>query len=126
MFDEEAKRESSWAAPVRIMVIILILSAGFLYYYFGPTVDEIQGNRPQSSPNENLIHLIVGATDFIVPENYTVLPRSRRGGKQMNVKLHAMLPKMTPFTIATKDVFESVTPESPIISFEIESFHIMN
>ena len=71
MFDEDAQQESSWTTPLRVLFITLVLSVGFLYYYFGPTVDDIQGNIPVVSTSVKPIELVVGGTTFMIPENYT-------------------------------------------------------
>lgn len=122
MFDDNAKRESSWATILRIAIIVLVLSSGFLFYYIGPSVDDLQGNIPQASSNTALIPLVVGSTLFFIPENYTQFPRARRGGERNNVALYAHMPKMSPYVMPMKEVFEGNAPDSPIIHFQIESY----
>ena len=124
MFDEGAKRESSWAAVARILVITLILSGVFIYYYFGPSVDEIQGNRPQASAHDFPIELVIAGKGFIIPENFTQFPRARRGGERSSVSLYAKMPQYTPYTLADKDIFDGNEPDSPIIHFRIEAYHL--
>jgi len=42
----EVKEESSWRYPLGIFMATLILCAIFLYYYVGPSVEEIRGDLP--------------------------------------------------------------------------------
>lgn len=121
MFDDNARQESSWGTPLRILLITVLFAAGFLYYYFGPSINELQGNRPEASANTTLISLSIGGQHFTIPENYTQFPRARRGGSRANVALYAKLPDLTPYTIADENLFESNEPDSPIVHFQLES-----
>lgn len=121
MFDDHAKRESTWATPIRILLIVVVFATGFLYYYFGPSLNELQGNRPEASANTTLVALVIGDQKFVIPENYTQFPRARRGGVRANVALYAMLPDFKPFTIAKELIFENNEADSPIIHFQLES-----
>ena len=122
MFDENAQEQSSWSTIVRILVIVLVLSGGFLYYYVGPSYDDIQGNTPEFSFSTVPVDLTVGGLDFTIPENYTQFPRDRRGGTRENVALYAMLPKMNPYTRELAPKFEDSSAASPIVHFQIESY----
>lgn len=122
MFDEDAQEESSWSTPFRVLAITLVLSGGFLYYYLGPSVDDIQGNTPESSISEVPIDLIVGETNFSIPENFTQFPRARRGGVRENVALYALLPTLEPFSLEHASKFEDSSEGSPIVHFQIESY----
>ena len=122
MFDEDAQEESSWTTPLRVLVITLVLSVGFVYYYFGPSVDDIQGNIPVASISEVPIELVVGGTTFIIPENFTQFPRARRGGIRENIALYARLPEYAPYSTALAPEFESGNAHSPIVHFQIESY----
>lgn len=121
MFDNNAKMESSWGTPLRVLVITLVFAIGFLYYYFGPSLNELQGNRPEASASELPITLSIGGRQFLIPENFTQFPRARRGGTRANVALYAMLPDLDPYTIATETIFENNEPDSPIVNFQLES-----
>ncbi len=122
MFDEDAREESSWTTPLRILIITLVLAGGFLYYYFGPTVDDLQGNTPVASPSTVPIELTVGGVKFSIPENFTQFPRVRHGGVRENVALYGMLPDLDPYTLATEVIFEANDAKSPIVHFQIESY----
>jgi hypothetical protein len=122
VFDEDAQEESSWTTPLRIFFITVVLAGGYLYYYLGPSVDDIQGNTPKASVSTVPIELIVGGTTFSIPENFTQFPRARRGGVRDNVALYAMLPNLGPFTHDDAEYFEDSTKTSPIVHFQIESY----
>lgn len=104
-----------------MLLIVLVFASGFLYYYFGPSLNELQGNRPEASAHTTPVTLIIGGQKFVVPENFTQFPRARRGGVRKNVALYAMLPDFKPFTIAYEATFESNEVDSPIIHFQLES-----
>jgi hypothetical protein len=116
---EEVKNESSWAGPARILFITLILAAGFVYYYFGPSVSDIQGNTPKASTSHELVTVAVAGETFSIPQNYTQFTKTRRGGVQDIVDLYAILPDFEGFTIAHQDDFEGDSENSPIVHFSL-------
>lgn len=121
MFDDSAQRESTWGTPLRILLIVLVFATGFLYYYFGPSLNELQGNRPEASAVTTPVAIIIGGQKFVIPENFTQFPRARRGGVRENVALYAMLPDFKPYTIANELTFESNEHDSPVVHFQLES-----
>ena len=104
-----------------MLLIVLVFASGFLYYYFGPSLNELQGNRPEASTHTTPVTLVIGGQKFVIPENFTQFPRARRGGARDNVALYAMLPDFKPFTIANELVFESNEADSPVVHFQLES-----
>ncbi|MEM8784361.1 MAG: hypothetical protein AAGF19_00730 [Pseudomonadota bacterium] len=122
IFDDQAKTETGWRTAFNIIVVTLILSVGVLYYYFGPTISEIRGNKPQASASSAPVDLSIGEERFVIPENYTQFPRARRGGVRENVALYALMPKLEPFSAAFREIFESHEPNSPVLHFQLESF----
>lgn len=116
---EEVKTESSWAGPARILFITLILAGGFVYYYFGPSVEDIQGNSPKASTSREPVIVSVAGEQFTIPQNYTQFMKTRRGGVQDKVDLYAILPDFEGFTIAHEDEFEGNSSNSPIVHIEL-------
>ncbi len=102
---EEVREESSWRYPFGIFLATLVLSAIFLYYYVGPSVDEISGNTPSPAITEEPVTFSVGGLAFSVPTNFTVYPRDRRGGERDEVALYALWPTMTGYTPARREEF---------------------
>jgi hypothetical protein len=121
--DEDVKTESSWAGPARILFITLILAVGFVYYYFGPSVDELQGNSPKASISKEPVTVSVADETFTIPQNYTQFVKTRRGGVQDTVDLYAILPDLEGFTIAHQDSFEGNAENSPIIHISLQDLH---
>lgn len=122
IFDNQARPETGLKTALQIFLITLILSVAVLYYYFGPTISEIRGNKPQASANATPITLIIGQETFVVPENYTQFPRARRGGVRENVALYALMPGFEPFAPNKREVFERHEAGSPVIHFQLESY----
>jgi hypothetical protein len=118
-YGEEVKNESSWAGPARILFITLILAGGFLYYYFGPRVEDIQGTNPRASALTRPIAVTIGIDKFIIPENYTVFARNRRGGAQDNVEMYAVLPSFDGYSLPRQLDFESNDSGSPVVHFSL-------
>ncbi|NWG71214.1 MAG: hypothetical protein HXY23_06335 [Parvularculaceae bacterium] len=102
---EEIREESSWRYPLGIFLATLGLCAVFLYIYVGPSVDEVSGNAPSPSLNEEPVEFTVNGVPFRTPSNYTVYPRDRRGGERDEVWLYVLWPTLSGFTPARKDEF---------------------
>ena len=102
---DEIKEESSWRYPMTIFIATLILCAIFLYYYVGPSVDDLSGNVPSPAISDEPVSFNVGDSVFRTPTNYTVFPRDRRGGERDNVWLYALWPTMAGYSPARRAAF---------------------
>ena len=120
---EEVKTESSWAGPARILFITLILAGGFVYYYFGPSVEDIQGNNPKASTSRAPVTVTIAGETLTIPQNYTQFVKTRRGGNQDKVDLYAILPDFEGFTIAHQDDFEGNSPNSAIVHMSLQDMN---
>ncbi|MEM6649553.1 MAG: hypothetical protein AAF603_04810, partial [Pseudomonadota bacterium] len=109
---DEVKEESSWRYPLIIFFTTLFLCIVFLYHYVGPDVDEIQGNKPRPTINDELLALSVGDISFSIPANYTVFPRDRRAGERENVSLYASWPRMNGYVPARREDFVENKPDA--------------
>lgn len=102
---EEVRQESSWRYPLGIFLATLILCAIFLYYYVGPSVDELGGNVPSPAISEEPIAIDVASMKFAIPANYTVFPRDRRGGERDEVWLYALWPTLSGYAPSRREDF---------------------
>lgn len=102
---DEVKQESSWRYPLGIFLATLVLCAVFLYYYVGPSVDEIGGNVPSPAISEERIGLEVGGSIFQIPANYTVYPRDRRGGLRKQVSIYMLWPTLSGYSPSRRNDF---------------------
>ncbi len=109
---EEIKEESSWRYPLAIFLATLILCAVFLYYYVGPSMDELGGNVPSPAISEEKIQLKVADVTWSIPANFTVYPRDRRGGQRDEVYLYALWSTFSGYTPARRAEFVEDDPES--------------
>jgi len=109
---EEVRQESSWRYPLGIFLATLILCAIFLYYYVGPSVDEIGGNSPSPAISEEPVTINVGGASFEVPANYTVYPRDRRGGVRDEVWLYALWPTLSGYSPSRREEFLENEPDT--------------
>ncbi|HNR77849.1 MAG TPA: hypothetical protein PKM48_12015 [Parvularculaceae bacterium] len=109
---EEVRQESSWRYPLGIFLATLILCAIFLYYYVGPSVDELGGNVPSPAISEEQVALTVADLNFAIPANYTVFPRDRRGGARDEVWLYALWPTLSGYAPSRRDDFVENAPDT--------------
>ncbi|MCB2112962.1 MAG: hypothetical protein KDD85_05375 [Parvularculaceae bacterium] len=109
---EEVRQESSWRYPLGIFLATLILCAIFLYYYVGPSVDELGGNVPSPAISEEPVALSVGEMKFAIPANYTVFPRDRRGGERDEIWLYALWPTLSGYAPSRRDDFVENAPDT--------------
>ncbi len=116
---EEVREESSWRYPLSIFVATLILCAVFLYYYVGPSIDELGGNEPSPAISEERIRLTVGDLELSVPANYTVYPRDRRDGRRREVYLYALWSTFSGYAPARREEFVGDGPRSRRIDMTI-------
>lgn len=109
---DEVKQESSWRYPLGIFLATLVLCAVFLYYYVGPSVDEIGGNVPSPAISEERVALSIGGSAFRIPANYTVYPRDRRGGERDQVAIYMLWPTLSGYTPARRSDFVENEPDT--------------
>jgi len=117
---DEIKQESSWRYPIGIFLATLLLSALFLYYYVGPSMDEFKGDLPSPAITEETIKINIGERVFAPAANYTVYPRARRGGEREEVSLYALWPNMTGYSPAQRKEFVENDPQTRRIDIIIE------
>ncbi len=108
---EEIKEESSWRYPLAIFLATLFLCAIFLYYYVGPSVNELGGNTPSPAISEEPVALSINGSNFSVPANYTVYPRDRRGGERDEVILYALWPTFSGYSPQRRTEFVEDGPD---------------
>ncbi|MBI1239893.1 MAG: hypothetical protein GC199_11195 [Alphaproteobacteria bacterium] len=107
---EIIKRHSAWRWPFFISLGVTVLGAGVMAYYFAPAPGDITGTNPKATISTAPVNLTVGGIDFEIPANYTRIPKSRAGGKQEEVALHALLPDLAPATAANEAEFADSSP----------------
>lgn len=121
-FGVEAKQDSSWTLPLTIIGVTLLLSFGFVYYYFGPTISELRGDTPDPSASALPVDIAIGGVDLVVPTNFTRYPRARTPGVKDSVSLYALLPDLEAFSTEKQEIFDNNESDSPVIYFTINSY----
>ncbi|MEM9707030.1 MAG: hypothetical protein AAF850_13245 [Pseudomonadota bacterium] len=109
---EEIREESSWRYPLGIFVATLILSAVFLYYYVGPSVEDLTGDAQSPAISDDPVAFTIANQPFETPTNYTVFPRDRRGGDRDEVWLYALWPTMAGYSPARRVDFLENEPDT--------------
>ena len=110
--DGEIKEESSWRYPLGIFMATLVLCAIFLYYYVGPSVEEIRGDVPSPAITEEAVTVEIAGHHFSPAANFTVYPRARRGGSRTEISLYALWPTMNGYSPAHRREFIGNDPQS--------------
>lgn len=118
----QAKEDSSLTLPLTIIGVTLLVSLGFLYYYFGPSIGELTGNEVDPTTSQDLVKVTIQGTNFTIPGNHMRYPKDRRGGARERVALYALLPKFAPYSESKREIFESESVDSPVIYFEISGY----
>ena len=108
----EVKEESSWRYPLGIFMATLILCAIFLYYYVGPSVEEIRGDLPSPAITEEPVTVEISGHIFTPTANFTVYPRARRGGARTEISLYALWPTMNGYSPAHRREFIENDPQT--------------
>lgn len=110
----------AWILPVLVALAVAAFSGLFLYYYFGPTPEEILGRSPRASAATRRVEAIVGGTRFLIPENFTRYPSQRNGGTESEIAMHALLPDFDPWSPDLQTEFEDNSPNANVIFFTLE------
>lgn len=118
---EEVREESGWRYPLIIFAATLALSVVILFYYFGPSPEEIAGDVPRPSLSDDSVVLTVGSIPFDVPANHTVFPKDRRPGERESLALYAAWPRMDGYTPSRRNDFIENRPNSRRIDVLIET-----
>jgi hypothetical protein len=119
--DEDVREEPAWRLPLIGGIILLGMSIGVLWYYLGPTVDDITGNTPGATTSETQIRLSINGVPFMVPENYTLYARDRRSGERDLLSLHTLFPEFVGFTARNADEFAGNPGHSRVVHIQIEA-----
>jgi hypothetical protein len=117
----EAIEEPSWAIPVTVIVVVGILSLGFLAYYFAPTITEILGHAQKPSEETQPVDVVIAGVRHLIPTNYTRFAYGRRGGIQDKIELYALLPDLKPYEPDLVEAFQDGSAESQVVYFDIEA-----
>ena len=119
----EVHAHSSWILPLFVLLIAVAIGIGVYVFLAGPTVEEVQGNiqgntySPTSSAQTS--DLRIDGVQYRIPANYTKYGRSRSGGDQEDVPMHALLPNLSPWTPADAAEFSSNAAETRVVHFTL-------
>lgn len=109
-----------WLLPLLVAAGVVVFAAIFLWYYVGPTTEEILGRAPQATDSAERVHVSIGDVQLAVPAHYTRFAAARSGGALKQLDMHALLPDLTPYTHDLQSEFERADPRSPVIHMRVE------
>jgi len=116
---ELVHQRPAWILPALVALAVTAFSGLFLYYYFGPTPEEILGHTPRASAASRQIEVIVGGSRFLIPENFTRYPAQRHGGTEPEIAMHALLPDFAPWSPDLQSDFTDNSPDANVIFFSL-------
>lgn len=117
--DQYVHERPAWLIPAAVMAGVIVFSAAFAYYYFGPTPSELLGLDPRASESTEQVDVEIGEMRFLIPANFTRYPLQRIGGLQDEIDLHALLPELSPYSQNRQQDFESNAEDADAIHFKI-------
>lgn len=117
---DEVVERPPWLIPLLVASGVVVFAAIFLWYYVGPTTDEILGLAPEATDRLHDVQISIGDIQLAIPANFTRFSGARSGGAMERVDLHALLPELDPFTERTRDEFDRSDPLSPVLHMRIE------
>jgi len=109
-----------WLIPLLITCGVIAFAALFLWYYVGPSAEELLGRAPEATASAELVQVRIGDVAMAVPASYTRYASTRQGGAFERLDLHALLPELDPFTPSTRVEFDRSDPLSPVLHMRIE------
>ncbi len=119
--EDELVEEPSWAIPLVVLGVVLVLSLGFLAYYFRPTLGQLMGRAPAPSIENHPLDIIIAGQRHLIPESFTRFAYTRRGGIQDKIELYALLPDLSPYDPSRADEFQDYGIDSNIVFIDIDS-----
>ncbi|MEQ8745462.1 hypothetical protein [Pyruvatibacter sp.] len=117
---DEVVERPPWLIPVLVALGVIVFAAIFLWYYVGPTTEEILGLAPEATDRLDKVQVSIVDVQLAIPANYTRFAGARQGGAFERLEMHALLPDLTPFTERTRDEFDRSDPLSPVLHIRIE------
>jgi len=117
---DEVVERPPWLIPLVVAVGVVTFAAIFLWYYVGPTTDELLGLAPEATDQVREVRVQVGDLPLAIPANFTRFSTARSGGTKPRVDLHALLPDLDPFTERQRAEFDRSDPLSPVLHIRIE------
>lgn len=118
-YGEVVRERSSLLLPGALIIAVLLFSSAFLYYYFGPTVDELLGRSPVATSSGTEVDITISGERYLIPANYTRYAQARAGGTQESVELHTLLPTFEPFSQDKSEKFNYLGPGSRVVHFSL-------
>lgn len=116
---DEVVERPPWLIPVVVAVGVITFAAIFLWYYVGPSTDELLGLAPEATDQVREVQVTVGDVALSIPANFTRFSAARSGGAKKRVDLHALLPDLDPFTERQRAEFDRSDPMSPVLHIRI-------
>jgi len=117
---DEVVERPPWLIPVLVATGVVVFAAIFLWYYVGPTTEEILGLAPEATDNPADVLISIDDVQMAVPAHYTRFAAARQGGAKERVDLHALLPELDPFTERRREDFDRSDSQSPVLHMRIE------
>jgi hypothetical protein len=108
-----------WQLLVVFLASFLAAIIVVMLYFFGPSLDQIQGLSYGPTARQSDIRAEVGGTLFSIPASYTRYGRSRWETEAKSLELHALLPEMSGYSEDQAEAFTNLEPSSRLLLISI-------
>lgn len=121
--DTEGKIEehSGWIVPLALVIITASLGSLVYAYYFVSVSPGMGVELPSPTDSPVRISFSLGGAKFRVPANYLPLASTRGGGQVEEIRLTAMLPDLSGFSLGIAGAYGSNALDSPAIHVNLRA-----
>jgi hypothetical protein len=92
--DDTVRKRSGWLIPLGVLIVVSILSGGFLLFYLFPTPPPLFAEQQSPTSDTSLVALEVNGLKLWIPSNYLQFDSARHGGRRRDVELFALMPDL--------------------------------
>ena len=117
--DDTVRKRSGWLIPLGVLVVILILSGGFLLFYLFPSPPPLFAEQQSPTSDSTVVALEVNGQKLWIPSNYLQFESARHGGRRRDIELFALLPDLSGWSNWDAGSFADNSPTSNVVFMSI-------
>lgn len=117
--DDTVRKRSGWLIPLGVLVVILILSGGFLLFYLFPSPPPLFAEQQSPTSDATAVALEVNGQKLWIPSNYLQFESARHGGRRRDIELFALLPDLSGWSNWDAGSFADNSPTSNVVYMSI-------
>jgi hypothetical protein len=117
--DDTVQKRSGWLIPLGVLVVVLILSGGFLLFYLFPSPPPLFAEQQSPTSDSSVVALEVNGQKLWIPSNYLEFESARRGGRRRDIELFALMPDLGGWSNWDSSSFADNSPSSNVVYISI-------